>query len=83
MPRVLIVTPTYSEAENISRLVPKLLALSPDIHVLVVDDNSPDGTAAVVREMATRDARVHLIERPGKMGLGTAYVAGFRFAIER
>ena len=83
MPRVLIVIPTYNESENISRLIPQLLAVSAEISVLVVDDSSPDGTSDVVRAMASRDARVHLIERPRKMGLGTAYVAGFTFAIER
>lgn len=82
MSKALVVIPTYNEAENIPRLIPAVLNQSPDIEVLVVDDNSPDGTAGLVRAMMNGEARVHLLERPGKMGLGTAYVKGFKFAIE-
>lgn len=82
MSRTLIVIPTFNEAENIPRLVPQVLTQAPGIEILVVDDGSPDGTAQIVREMQEADQRVHLIERPRKMGLGTAYVAGFKFAIE-
>jgi dolichol-phosphate mannosyltransferase len=82
MPKALVVIPTYNEAENIQRLIPAVLGQSPDIEVLVVDDNSPDGTAGLVRAMMNGDSRVHLLDRPGKMGLGTAYVKGFKFAIE-
>jgi len=81
--RVLVVIPTYNEADNIVRIVPKVLAQEEGVHVLVVDDNSPDGTAKFVRQMAEQDRRVHLLERPGKMGLGTAYVAGFKYALAR
>jgi len=81
MQKVLVVIPTYNEAENIVKLVPLVLSQGPTIEALVVDDGSPDGTAALVSEMMKSEKRIHLMERPGKMGLGTAYVAGFRFAI--
>lgn len=83
MAKALVIIPTYNEAGNIGQIVPQVLAQDPGIDVLVVDDNSPDGTARIVRELASRDSRVHLIEREKKMGLGTAYVAGFKFAVER
>lgn len=82
MPKILVVIPTFNEAENIPRLVPEILRQAPGVEVLVVDDGSPDGTASIVRDMMNADRRVHLIERPEKMGLGTAYVRGFKFAIE-
>ena len=82
MSKVLVVIPTYNEAGNITRIVPEVLRQGPNIEVLVVDDGSPDGTARLVRDMQGGDRRIHLLERPGKMGLGTAYVAGFRFAIQ-
>jgi dolichol-phosphate mannosyltransferase len=81
MQRVLIVVPTYNEAENIVKLIPLVLRQNPAVEILVVDDSSPDGTAGLVREMMKTEQRIHLLERPGKMGLGTAYVAGFKFAI--
>ena len=77
----LVVIPTYNERENIVRLIGELLALPVDLHVLVVDDNSPDGTGRLVDEMAARDARVHALHRPAKMGLGGAYIAGFTWAL--
>lgn len=78
----LIVIPTYNEKENIELLLEAIFSLPVDFDVLIVDDNSPDGTAAIVRRLqATYQNRVHLLERPGKQGLGTAYIAGFRFAI--
>jgi dolichol-phosphate mannosyltransferase len=80
--RALVVIPTYNEADNIPRLIPMLLGKAP-VDVLVVDDGSPDGTAALVLAMAQQEPRVQCIVRQGKQGLGTAYVAGFRFAIER
>lgn len=83
MNRSLVVIPTYNESDNIPDLIPKILGLGKGFEVLVVDDNSPDGTAGLVKLMQGSDPRVHLIEREGKMGLGTAYVAGFRFALER
>jgi dolichol-phosphate mannosyltransferase len=81
--RCMIVVPTYNERENISVLVPELLALREDLEVLVVDDNSPDGTAGAVREAAAKDGRVNLLSRPAKAGLGPAYRAGFREALSR
>ncbi len=86
--RILVIIPTYNEAENIKDLIPKVLEQSKftesyDIDVLVVDDNSPDGTANVVRDLQKEyEGRVYLIERPGKLGLGTAYVEGFKFALK-
>ena len=82
MSRSLVVIPTYDEADNIRSLIPGVLKENSGIEVLVVDDNSPDGTANLVEAMARSDSRVHLIRRNGKMGLGTAYVIGFRYAIE-
>ncbi len=81
--RTLIVIPTYNEAGNVKRLLERVFALGiADLEVLVVDDNSPDGTAAVVEELQQQNPAIHLIRRPAKMGLGTAYVAGFKYAIE-
>jgi dolichol-phosphate mannosyltransferase len=80
--RGLVVIPTYNEADNIPRLIPIILQQGP-LDVLVVDDGSPDGTSAIVRDFGAKDSRVHLIVREKKQGLGTAYVAGFRFAIQR
>ena len=82
MLKALVIIPTYNEGDNIAKLVPKVLNQAPNLDVLVVDDNSPDGTAGFVRDLMDNNGRVHLIERPAKMGLGTAYVAGFRFAIK-
>lgn len=80
----LVVIPTYDERENIRALLPRVLAQGKRLHVLVVDDASPDGTAAAVRALARRHAgRVHLLARPGKLGLGTAYVAGFQWGLQR
>ena len=82
MTKVLVIIPTYNEANNISDLLPAILGQGPEIHSLVVDDASPDGTAQRVRTMMKETDRIHLIERSSKMGLGTAYVAGFKYAIE-
>jgi len=76
-----VVIPTYNEAENIGRLVPLVLARDPGLSVLVVDDNSPDGTAAVVKALPDHGGRVRLLERPGKAGLGAAYIAGFQWVL--
>jgi dolichol-phosphate mannosyltransferase len=78
----LIVIPTYNERENLGDIVPKVLALDPGISVLVVDDNSPDGTGDIAEELAASTGRVHVLHRAGKMGLGSAYRAGFRWALE-
>lgn len=80
MARTLVIIPTYDEADNIHRIIPDILNQGEGVEVLVVDDNSPDGTSSVVEKIMGSDSRVHLIKRPGKMGLGTAYVEGFRYA---
>jgi dolichol-phosphate mannosyltransferase len=77
----LIIVPTYNERDNVSALLDRLLELPYGLEVLVVDDNSPDGTGDLVEARRAREPRVHLIRRPGKMGLGSAYVAGFRYAL--
>lgn len=81
--KALVIVPTYNERENILRLIEAVLAQDPRIEVLVVDDGSPDGTGALVDERAAADPRVHIIHREKKLGLGTAYLAGFRWALER
>ena len=83
MMKSLIIVPTYNELENIRRLLPELMALGPDIRVLVVDDNSPDGTGKLADELAAENERISVLHRPGKLGLGSAYVAGFRYAIQQ
>ncbi len=77
----LIIVPTYNERENIVTLLDRLLALPYGLEVLVVDDNSPDGTGDLVEEKKANEPRIHLLRRPGKLGLGSAYVAGFRYAL--
>jgi dolichol-phosphate mannosyltransferase len=81
--RTLAVVPTYNERENIVRLCRQLLAQGRSIDVLVVDDASPDGTAELVAELGRHEPRVHLLRRPAKLGLGTAHVAGYRWALAR
>jgi len=78
----LVIIPTYNESENVSRIIDAVLVQDERIDVLIVDDNSPDGTAEIVRSFHLHNERVNIIEREGKMGLGTAYVAGFKYAIE-
>ena len=80
--RALVVVPTYNEAMNLPLIVPQILAQDPRIDVLVVDDNSPDGTGQMADDMAAAEPRIHVLHRPGKGGLGKAYVAGFRWALE-
>ena len=82
-PPALIVIPTYNESDNLPDLVDAVFAVAPEVHILVVDDNSPDGTGELADEMAQRDVRVNVIHREGKLGLGTAYIAGFKWALER
>lgn len=80
--RSLVVLPTYNEALNIQKIIEQVLAQSIDAHVLVVDDNSPDGTADLVKQMRRADeGRIHLMERSGKLGLGTAYLEGFAWGL--
>ncbi len=81
MEKALVVRPTYNEADNIQNIIPVVLATTPAVHVLVVDDSSPDGTGSLVKKMMETNDRVHLLEREGKKGLGTAYVAGFKYAL--
>jgi len=81
--KALVVVPTYNERENIERLIESVLQQDDRIEVLVVDDGSPDGTGEIVDRMAGENPRVHGLHRAGKMGLGTAYLAGFKWALER
>lgn len=81
--RALVVIPTYNEAANLPQLVPQVLAQDSRLEVLVVDDASPDGTGQLADGLAQREPRVHVLHRRGKLGLGTAYIAGFRWALEQ
>lgn len=79
----LVVLPTYDERENLPRIVPAVLEVLPEAHILVVDDDSPDGTGAIADELAAADGRVHVLHRKGERGLGTAYLRGFAWALAR
>ena len=81
--RALVITPTYNERANIPTLIERVLAQDPRLECLFVDDNSPDGTGDVIAEIAATNQRVHLIRRPRKLGLGTAYRDGFHWALKR
>lgn len=81
--RALIIFPTYNEKENIERIIRAVLPLDPRINVLVVDDNSPDGTGEIVDSLAASDDRINILHREKKEGLGRAYIAGFKWGIER
>lgn len=83
MKKVLVIIPTYNERTNIENMINEVLALPGELNILVVDDNSPDGTGEYVRNLTQTNPRIHLIERGGKLGLGTAYVAGFKYLLER
>ena len=79
--RRLIIIPTYNEKENVVKMIRRLMAMPTGFDLLIVDDGSPDGTASLVKaEQATYGERLHLLERAGKLGLGTAYIAGFKYA---
>ncbi|MDX3093206.1 polyprenol monophosphomannose synthase [Streptomyces sp. ME01-24h] len=80
---VLVIIPTYNEADNVKPIVARVRAAVPEAHVLVADDNSPDGTGKLADELAATDDHVHVLHRRGKEGLGAAYLAGFRWGIER
>lgn len=80
--KILVIIPTYNEIENIENIVSTTLQVQPGIHILVIDDNSPDGTAEKVKTLQKTNPQIFMIQRPGKLGLGTAYVAGFKFALE-
>jgi dolichol-phosphate mannosyltransferase len=81
--RTLIIVPTYNERDNVDAVVTRFLAELPAANLLFVDDNSPDGTGDVLDGIAARDRRVHVLHRPGKLGLGTAYLDGFRWGLGR
>ena len=84
MSDTLVIIPTYNERENIVNMIQTVCSLDGDFHILIVDDGSPDGTAQLVREQQQHfTGRVHLLERSGKLGLGTAYIAGFRWGLEQ
>jgi dolichol-phosphate mannosyltransferase len=83
-PKAIILIPTYNESENVGTLVPAVLSIAPHYEILIIDDGSPDGTADLVKAMMPQfDGRLHLMERKQKAGLGTAYIAGFKWALER
>ena len=79
--KTVVIVPTYNEAENIRRLALQILAISIPIDVIIVDDNSPDGTGDIADRLATHNLRIHVIHRQGKLGLGTAYIVGFKYAL--
>ena len=81
--RPLIIIPTYNERDNIQKLIPLLMELDISLSVLVVDDNSPDGTGKLVNDMSEENDRIQILHRPGKLGLGSAYIAGFKHAIQQ
>src|SRR5437868_1286553 len=81
--RALVVIPTYNEAATLPQLVPQVLAQDDRIEILIVDDNSPDGTGIMADQTSRTNSRVHAMHREGKLGLGTAYIAGFKWALER
>lgn len=83
MPKALVIIPTYNEAQNAEKIITEVIQQSDIVDVLIVDDNSPDGTADIVKNMMESNPRIHLLQREKKMGLGTAYVSGFKYAIER
>ena len=81
----IVIIPTYNEKENIEKIIRAIFALEKCFHILVIDDGSPDGTAAIVRGLISTEfgSRLHIVERSGKLGLGTAYITGFKWALER
>ena len=84
MNKRIVIIPTYNEIENIEAILRKVLSLDPVFDVLIVDDGSPDGTAKKVKEIQKeKDGRIHLLERKGKLGLGTAYIEGFKIALDK
>lgn len=78
----IVIIPTYNEKENIEKIIRKVFSLSKQFDLLIIDDGSPDGTAAIVNKLQAEFAGLHIVERKGKLGLGTAYIAGFKWAIE-
>jgi len=78
----LVIIPTYNEMDNLPKLIPDVLSKDDSIDILIVDDNSPDGTAKFVEDLASQNNRIHILKREKKMGLGTAYIAGFKYALQ-
>jgi dolichol-phosphate mannosyltransferase len=81
--KAVIIIPTYNEVENIEKLILEIFKFEPKIQILFIDDNSPDGSADLIRQLQQKYTNIHLLERPGKQGLGSAYIMGFRFALEK
>ena len=81
--KVLIIMPTFNEKENLELIISAVHGVLPDVHLLVIDDGSPDGTGEIADEIAAKDERIHVLHREGKLGLGTAYITGFKWALER
>jgi len=81
--KTLIIIPTYNEKENVAKIIESALSVDESLNILIVDDNSPDGTSRIVKDIRQNEPRVFLIEREGKLGLGTAYIEGFKYAIEK
>ncbi len=81
-PRILVSLATYNEAANIANLIDEIHKFVPHAHILVIDDNSPDGTGRIVDDLAARDSRIHVLHRPGKLGLGTATLAAMQYAMD-
>lgn len=78
----LVIIPTYNEKENIEKMIRKVFSLSKDFHLLIVEDNSPDGTGAIIKRLAPEfEGKLFILERKGKLGLGTAYIEGFKWAL--
>lgn len=83
MPKKIVIIPTYNEKENIEKIIHKVFSLNGDYHILIIDDGSPDGTAGIVKTLQKEyEQKLFIIERKGKLGLGTAYIAGFKWALE-
>ncbi|HEY3402191.1 MAG TPA: polyprenol monophosphomannose synthase [Ohtaekwangia sp.] len=88
MSNAIVIIPTYKERENIRAIIDTVFALPKDFHILIVDDNSPDGTPEIVEQLqagynTTEETKLHMVKRPGKLGLGTAYITGFHYALEK
>lgn len=81
--KTLVIMPTYNEAANIEATIKSLFFSNPEVHLLVVDDNSPDGTAAIVKQLTNQDSRIHLLVRESKQGIGPAYLAGFSWGLNQ
>ncbi len=81
--KALVIIPTYNEADNVSAIIDEVLKQDKNLEVLIVDDNSPDGTSEIVEKKQKKNKKIHLLKRAGKMGLGSAYVAGFKYALKQ